>query len=133
MNVFPVRLLPGTDLRKELEIIMAKHRWSSCWIMTGIGSLSQASLRFAGQCEVNILSGDWEICSLGGTLCTDGGHLHMVVADEKGHTFGGHVGHGNIIRTTAEIVLGFDSAYEFSRKHDQETGYAELVVQERSK
>ena len=130
MSVFPIRLSPNQDLREELEKVVNKHGWSSCWIMMGIGSLSQVSLRFAGKNDVQILTGDWEICSLNGTMCSDGVHLHMVVADVDGHTRGGHVGYGNIIRTTGEIVLGYSSLYLFSRQHDSRTGYLELVVQE---
>lgn len=108
-----------------------KHQWPSCWVVTGIGSLSQASLRFAGRHDMELLSGKYEICSLAGTLSTDGVHVHMVVADEKGHTFGGHLGYGNTIRTTAEIVLGYDLAFQFYRQYDQKTGYHELVVHKR--
>lgn len=131
MSIFPLRLLPEMDLREELEKIVVEHRWPSCWIITGMGSLSQVSLRFAGSSENRLLSGTWEICSLSGTLCIDGVHLHMVVSNENGQTIGGHVGHGNIIRTTAEVVLGFSASYKFSRSLDEKTGFAELVVQER--
>ncbi|MAA78990.1 MAG: DNA-binding protein [Deltaproteobacteria bacterium] len=130
MSVFPIRLLPNIDLREELERITVEHEWSSGWIIMGIGSLSQVSLRFAGKEDVQILEGEWEICSLSGTLCADGAHLHMVVSDAGGQTLGGHVGYGNIIRTTGELIFGCSSKHHFSRQFDNQTGYSELVVQE---
>ena len=130
MNIYPLRLIPNMDLKEELEKVIEEQRWSSCWVMTGIGSLSRLSLRFAGQDEIHTRSGVWEVCSIGGTLSMNGSHLHMVVSDERGKTLGGHVGYGNIIRTTCEIVLGYDSSHRFTREYDAKTGYSELVIHE---
>ena len=131
MNVYPIRLMPRVDLREELETLVLEQGWSSSWIVMGIGSLSKVALRFAGKDDVYTACGDWEICSLSGTLCSDGVHIHMVVSNDEGKTLGGHVGYGNIIRTTGEIVLGFSPSHHFSRQLDHDTGYQELVVQAR--
>jgi len=43
-------------------------------------------------------------------------------------TLGGHLQDGNIVRTTAELVIGELTDVSFSRLLDPETGYDELVV-----
>ena len=55
-------------------------------------------------------------------------HLHMSVADEKGHVFGGHVGYDCMVRTTAEVLLVLLPEWSFTRERDPMTGFAELVI-----
>ena len=93
-----------------------------------MGSLSQYSLRFAAQEETTIRKGNYEICSLAGTLCAEGIHIHMVVSDEQGRVVGGHLREGSVVRTTAEIVLGYSDTFVFSRPKDIQTGYGELAI-----
>ena len=131
MKNYPVRFKPHSDLYEELVRIVNEKQWPSGWVVTGIGSLSRVALRFANKEEPSVYEGSWEICSLAGTLSTDGIHIHMVVSDEKGTTLGGHLVVGNIIRTTAELVLGYSVRTLFHRVGDDETKYPELVVQER--
>ena len=87
----------------------------------------------------------FEVTSLVGTLCPDGLHLHITVADKDGTSFGGHLMEGMaylfyptffthillqgcIIYTTAEIVIGvLDPWYTFTREIDEQTGYDELI------
>ena len=69
----------------------------------------------------------FEITSLVGTFSRDGGcHLHMSLSDAEGNTIGGHLIDG-IVFTTVELVLGTADGIEFSRQHDDKTGYRELV------
>jgi hypothetical protein len=96
-----------------------------------VGSLRAASLRFAGQPEPTQLDGPFEILSLVGTLSADGAHLHLAVADAAGQTFGGHLGSGSTVFTTAEVVLGVLPAYRFSREVDPETTFRELRIERR--
>lgn len=128
MKTFAIRLTPGQDLKKELDRFIAAHDIRAGLIVTAMGSLSQAGLRFAGRPETNILKGDFEIVSLVGTLSPAGSHLHMAVSDEEGRTTGGHLKEGNIIRTTAEIVIGELDDVIFSRELDPQTGYDELKI-----
>ncbi len=66
--------------------------------------------------------------SLVGTLSQDGLHLHLSVSDHQGHTLGGHLLEGNLIYTTAEIMVGASPEMIFSREHDGSTPYPELQI-----
>jgi len=96
--------------------------------MQGIGSLSVAQLRFAGNESPTELRDDLEILTLAGTLSVDGAHLHMSVADSRGQVFGGHVARGCVVRTTAEILLAILPEHRFSRGYDSGSGFMELVI-----
>lgn len=78
------------------------------WILTCVGSLSQAVLRLGGARRRLHRSGELEIVALTGTLAAAGVHLHLAVADETGQTVGGHLLDGCIVRTTAELVVAAD-------------------------
>jgi len=125
----PVRLRPGDDLRKALEAAVTPGE--SAFVVAGIGSLTAANLRFADRTEPQAVPGPLEIVSLSGTLTPDGAHLHMTVSDDDGRVTGGHVGRGNIIRTTAEILLAPLPDWSLGRAPDPGTGYDELVVRRR--
>ena len=130
MKIHAIRIEPGEDLRFMLQRYVCVHQLPSAWIMTGMGSLSILSIRYAGQDEVVKLKQKWEICSLAGTLSKTGVHVHIVASDETGHCVGGHLGVGSIVRTTAEIVLGSSSDIVFQRVIDDRTGYPELTIQQ---
>ena len=70
----------------------------------------------------------FEIVSLTSTVSRHGCHLHMALADHQGNVVGGHVLEGCEVFTTAEIVIGECVNHVFSREHDEETGFDELVV-----
>jgi predicted DNA-binding protein with PD1-like motif len=128
MQAHPLRLSPGDDLRVALEDLARQHEWPAAFVIQGIGSLSVAQLRFAGNEEPTELREDLEILTLAGSLSPDGAHLHMSVANPRGAVFGGHVTRGCVVRTTAEILLGFLPEYRFSREYDPISGFLELVV-----
>ena len=127
MNTLPVRLSPGDDLRRALEA-QAPALGGSAVVVAGIGSLTDARLRFAGAESLVTLPGLFEIISLSGTLSRDGAHLHMSVAGADGRVFGGHVPYGNTVRTTAEVLLALLPGWAFSREPDAAPGFDELVV-----
>jgi uncharacterized protein len=129
MKIEVVRLRPGTDLRGSLEEFVAAHRLAAGFIVSAVGSLSRASLRYAGKDEAALVIRPFEIVSLSGTLSPQGCHLHASVSDDAGNVLGGHVLGGCIVRTTAEIVIGIPANLRFSREIDAETGYRELMVQ----
>jgi predicted DNA-binding protein with PD1-like motif len=88
-----------------------------------------ARIRFAGAPDfTELLHGDLEIVSLGGSLSPDGPHLHIAVSDAAGRVTGGHMGPGCVVRTTAEVLVALLPAYRFSREDDPATGYKELFV-----
>ena len=132
MEALPLRLSPGVDLRATLEATLAAHCQRAAVVISGIGSLCSARVRFAGANEPATLRGNLEILTLAGTVSGDGSHLHMTVADSEGRVIGGHVAQGCIVRTTAEIVLLLLPDWSFDRKLDPATGFAELVISRRA-
>ena len=128
MKVVPLRLQPGDDLRRVLEAWMNQQQEQAGCVISAVGSLSLAQLRFAGAAEATTISGDLEILSLAGTLSADGAHLHITIADSTGSVIGGHLCHGSLVRTTAELVLGLLPQWRFRRGLDPATGCAELQI-----
>lgn len=123
-----LRLSPNADLRRSLMAVASDRALTAAYIATCVGSLSQATLRFAGQSNATVLSDRFEIISLVGTVSPAGVHLHIGLADETGRCFGGHVLDGCIIYTTAEIILGTLDNVRFERTVDPATGYRELEI-----
>lgn len=128
MSYRPIRLPPGVDLRRALEEAAQSEPTGSAFVVAGIGSLVHARLRLADATEETTLSGPFEILTLSGTLTPQGAHLHMSVSDAQGRVFGGHVVHGNEVRTTAEVLLATLPDWRLAREPDAGTGYQELVV-----
>jgi len=122
------RLHPGQDLKKEIELFAQQHHLISGWLVSCIGSLTSYHIRFANQSQGSSATGHFEILSLHGTVSTNGLHLHIAISDPTGNVIGGHLLDGNIIFTTAEIVMGSSEEMEFHREKDPATGYAELAV-----
>lgn len=128
MSYLPLRLEPGVDLRRALEEKSDGFPTRSAFVVAGIGSLSAVSIRLAASGQETRLTGSFELVSLSGSLSASGAHLHMSIASESGQVIGGHVGYGNVVRTTAEILLVSLDAWSFTRGHDPVTGYQELQV-----
>ena len=125
-----LRLTPGQDLYAELARY-AKETNASYSIGTCVGSLSEAFMRMPGENVATHFAGPFEIVSLVGTLTADGVHLHIAVSDRVGQVRGGHLKEKSLIHTTAEIVLFELLNLHLQRKHDDKTGYPELVIQRR--
>ena len=128
MKVVPLRLQPGADLRQALVAWMGEQQEQAGCVISAVGSLSLAQLRFAGATDATVIRGDLEILSLAGTLSPDGAHLHIAIAGSSGAVIGGHLCAGSLVRTTAELVIGLLPEWHFSRKLDLATGYAELQI-----
>ncbi len=128
MKTFALRLKPEQDLRQSLETFAQQKAIKAGFILTAIGSLKQANIRFANQNKATVLQDKFEILSLNGTLATNGIHLHISIADFQGKTIGGHLETGCTIYTTAEIVIGVSEDFTFARTVDVQTGYKELEV-----
>jgi predicted DNA-binding protein with PD1-like motif len=124
----PLRLNPGDDLRGALDAALGLQGSTTAFVISGIGSLSAARIRFAGIDAPEFIAGDLEILTLAGTLSPDGTHLHMSVADATGRVRGGHVAPGCIVRTTAQVLIAWLPAWRFARELDATTGYAELNI-----
>ena len=136
MKTLPIRLTPGQDLRSTLEAAVQSQNCRAAFVLSGIGSLSSAGLRFAGAAQSERLTGDLEILSLSGTVAFDSAksssHLHMALSTSAGQVLGGHVAPGCLVRTTAEVLLALLPEWQFAREPDAATGYDELVVRARS-
>lgn len=130
MRTYALRLRPGQDLRMELERFARAHELRAAFIMSCVGSLRHAALRLADQPGTAQYEAKFEILSLVGTLSPDGPHLHIALADGAGTTIGGHLLAGNVIYTTAEIVIGELDHLVFTRPIDPDTTYDELVIAE---
>jgi predicted DNA-binding protein with PD1-like motif len=131
MRVIAARLKPGADLRLELEALAVRDGLAAGVVLTCVGSLSVVCLRMANRHETSRFEGDYEIVSLVGTLSPDGPHLHLSASDGHGVVIGGHLQHGSLVRTTAEIVLGELEDVEFHRPVDPDTTWDELEVRPR--
>ena len=128
MQTLPIRLTPGQDLRQAIEAAVRGQGCHAAFVLSGVGSLVTAGLRFAGAEQSQRLSGDMEILSLSGSVARNGAHLHMALSTATGQVFGGHVAPGCIVRTTAEVLLALLPEWAFAREPDVATGYDELVV-----
>src|SRR5512140_1110678 len=132
MNVHVLRLAPGDDLRLALEATFAQlatvHGIAAACIVSAVGSLSCAVLRYADHAGGSETAGPLELLMLSGTLSADGAHLHASVADEHGAVRGGHLMAGSIVRTTVEVVIALLPGWEFRRELDAATGFRELAA-----
>ncbi len=128
MKTLPLRLVPGQDLRHALEAAVVDAGCSAAFVVSGIGSLSAAQVRFAGREQAETRAGDLEILTLAGTIAPGASHLHASLSDAEGTVFGGHLGHGCVVRTTCEIPVALLEDWVFTRELDPHTGFAELVA-----
>ncbi len=122
------RLLPGQDVRLELErLVSTEHIVAGCSVSI-VGSLVRACFRLADGKHDKMFDGPFEIVSGTGTLSPDGIHIHLSVADEKGSVIGGHLRYGCIVNTTVELVVEVLEDFQFHRVPDAVTGYDELTI-----
>ncbi|MBD2104736.1 PPC domain-containing DNA-binding protein [Leptolyngbya sp. FACHB-261] len=128
MKTLALRLRPGQDLMQALGEFANEQQLQAGFILTCVGSLNRAALRFAGQPTATLLEDRFEIVSLVGTLSVHGLHLHLSLADSTGRTIGGHVKQGCRIYTTAELVIGELEHCVFERAPDPDTSYLELQI-----
>lgn len=122
-----LRMMPGEDVREVLAAWCAERSIEAAAIVSAVGSVSTAMIRFGGRSEGSPLEGDLEVCAFSGTLSRHGMHLHVAVADADGRMTGGHLLNGTIVRTTLELVIHEIGGVRMFRKPDTTTGYEELV------
>ncbi|NIO36336.1 DUF296 domain-containing protein [Candidatus Bathyarchaeota archaeon] len=127
-NIHFFRLRQGEDL---LEAI--KSRVQKCSVRAGIflliGTLKNAVLGYfkEGRYIPIKLDGPLEIAScIGNVAISEKGeimvHAHLVVADEKGGAFGGHLMNGSIVDVTAELAVIEGAGVSLTRELDEKTG-----------
>ena len=132
MKTYALRLHPGEDLKLALDNFAQSNHLEAACVLTCVGSLRKAVLRFANQSESSTLDDKFEIVSLTGVLSMHGAHYHIAISDKVGRTYGAHLMDGCEVYTTAEIILADLQDYQFLRTFDAQTGYPELDIQPRS-
>jgi len=129
MENYTFRLAPGQDLFDSVETIIKEMNIEAGCVLSGVGSLTHATLRLADRDSYSEYEGHFEIVSMTGTVSIHGSHLHISISDGDGKTLGGHLVPGCKIYTTAEIVLViFDDVVYRRELLPNDSGYEELVV-----
>ena len=129
MKSHSFRLKPGQDLFASIESFAIEKNIQAGCVLSGVGSLTHATLRLANRNIHNEYKGHFEIVSATGTVSVNGSHIHVSISDEDGLTIGGHLVPGCKIYTTAEIVLAvFEDVLYRRELLENDSGYEELVV-----
>lgn len=121
------RILENEDLAEAI-----KKKVEESGIKAGvfilIGSLKKAIMGYysKGQYSSTELDGPLEIASCMGNIAVDEKgeiviHPHIVVANEKGEAFGGHLMSGSIVGATAELVIIEGVGVNLQRTFDEKT------------
>lgn len=130
MQNYTFRLQSGQDLFDSIQaFVKEKHSEAGC-VLSGVGSLTHATLRLANSEFLSEYDGPFEIVSVTGTVSIHGSHLHISISDGDGKTIGGHFESGCKIYTTAEIVLLVFDDVIYKREFAEDSGYDELKVYE---
>ena len=79
MQTLPIRLTPGQDLRHAIEAAVRNQNCRAAFVLSGIGSLADAHLRFAGADQPQRLTSATEILKLSGTVAFNGSGVQSVV------------------------------------------------------
>ena len=106
MRTLPLKLGPGSDLRRSLEQL-AIEQGAAGFVLGVVGNLSRATFQCAGRSGPTILEGDLEIITLQGTVAPDGVHLHLSLSDSDCQVWGGHLEPGTLVLKGADLLVGF--------------------------
>jgi predicted DNA-binding protein with PD1-like motif len=131
MENYTFRLKSGRDLFEAIQDgVVGKNIEAGC-VVSAVGSLTRAVLRFANRDSYSEIDGFFEIVSITGTVSVHGSHLHLSISDRDGKTIGGHMESGCKIYTTAEIVILAFNNEVYKREFAEDSEYEELVVNKR--
>ena len=106
MRPLPLKLGPGSDLRRSLEQL-AIEQGAAGFVLGVVGNLSRAAFQCAGRSGPTILEGDLEIITLQGTVAPEGVHLHLSLSDSDCQVWGGHLEPGTLVLKGADLLVGF--------------------------
>jgi len=129
---YAFRLKPGEDLLEGIRAVVNTLELKAVSIVSCVGSLTRANLRFAHTGVFVERTGHFEIVSLVGTVDAKGEHLHISISDCVGTTLGAHFGPGSSVYTTAEVVIAELTDLSFRREMCDKSGYEELIVEKRA-
>ena len=129
LRIHVFRLRPGDDLLGGIRAYVNANHIQAGVLLSAVGSLTQASIRYANQPEAHLHAGHFEIVSITGTVEEGGEHIHLSIATGQGNMIGGHLMTGCKIYTTGEITLGEIEGIRFTRETDRDgSGWDELKV-----
>ena len=121
------RISEGEDLAEAVRKSVEK-----CGVKAGIfnliGSLRKAVIGYykRGEYQSIELDGPLEIASCTGNISVSNEgeiviHPHIVVANDRGEAFGGHLMNGSIVGVTAELVIVEACGVNLGRAFDEKT------------
>lgn len=119
---------PGEDVLASIETVAKEHGVKSAQLSL-IGAVSKAKLgyfhRQTSEYRDFTVDEDVEVVSCIGDISTHESnivvHAHMIVADEAGKCWGGHLLPGCEVSVTMELVI-IETEIELIRKRDDMTG-----------
>jgi predicted DNA-binding protein with PD1-like motif len=121
------RLLEDEDLAESIKR-QAETNGIRAGFFILIGSVKHAALGYYrdGKYETVRLEGPLEISSCTGNVAVDEKgevviHAHIVVSNEAGEAFGGHLMKGSTVGATAELVMVEAIGVEVQRVFDEKT------------
>ena len=126
-----VRLRRGDDLMLSIQALCREKHIAAGVVLSAVGCISKGSVRDASGVTNREISDHCEIVSLNGTVSEQRCHLHISLSKEDLSTIGGHLCPGCIINTTCELVIAELPGVRFGAEEDPETGYKELIFQEK--
>ena len=126
-----VRLHRGEDLLESIRQVCREKHIQAGVILSGVGCLLRGRVRDASGVSIREIADHCEIVSLNGTVSAQRCHIHIALSFEDLNTVGGHLSTGCIINTTCELVIGELPGIYYGVEEDPETGYDELVFQEK--
>src|SRR6204780_560062 len=88
------RLRPGDDLLGGIRAYVNANHIQAAVLLSAVGSLTQASIRYANQPEAHIHRGHFEIVSITGTVEEGGEHAHLSIPTGQRTMLVGHLTKG---------------------------------------
>lgn len=126
-KVCVVRMLEGDDLLDTIKR-SAEQCGVKAGVFTLIGALKNAVMGCYknGEYVYTRLDGPMEIASCMGNIAVDEKdeviiHAHIVVSNEKGEAFGGHLMKGSFVKPTAELMIIEAAEANLKRVLDEKT------------
>ena len=126
-----VRLRRGDDLMESIRQLCREKNIAAGVVLSAVGCISKGRVRDASGITIREIPDHCEIVSLDGTVSARRCHLHISLSGEDLSTIGGHLCPGCIINTTCELVIAELPGVRFGVEEDPETGYDELIFQEK--
>jgi len=126
-RIFFSRIFEDEDLAEAIKERVEKSVVKAGLIIV-IGSLKKVVLGYyrEGEYKYVRLDGPLEIASCSGNIAVDEKgetiiHAHIIVTNEKGEAFGGHLMQGSIVGATAELAIIEGVGLNLQRTFDEKT------------